>query len=197
MQLIPHSDFIDEMERTGVSLTGTSALTFGRYAETDRFWIWPWPPQDLLSLLSAILAHAAPREHCDLWRPGGIWHEDEPSFIDSIRETVLRGFAIPADHRGALRFARSESTALLGLLLSFAFAGWNVNDDLCAIPDMGDYIIRISHHAVVHVEARNTALTQSLVAHMASQGWDLPTDVPDSTFKIPSWMAVPAPEAPI
>ena len=190
MQLIPQAEFIERMEALGLAAEeAPSRLSFDQYDETDRFWLWPSPPPDLLGLLSAMFRHVAPDTYCEAWRPGGIWHEDEPSFIESIREYLLGGLSIPADHCGALRFARVEFPALAALLIAFAMGGWCVDDDVCLVPDHARYLIRLSHHGVVHVECRDRALVGPLVAHMEAEGYSLPTEVPDATFKIPAWMA--------
>jgi hypothetical protein len=196
MQLIPQAEFIARMQALGLTTEDApSRLGFGRYEETDRFWLWPWPPPDLLGLLSAMIRHVVPETFCEAWRPGGVWHEDEPSFIDSIREHLLGGLSIPAGHSGALRFERGEFAAIAALMIAFAMGGWCVDDDVCLIPDHARYIIRLSHHAVVHVECREPGLVGPLVAHMEAEGYPLPTEVPDPTFKIPPWMASDAPRA--
>ncbi len=52
MQLISQAEFIERMQAAGLTNdTEPSSLGFGRYDETDRFWVWPWPPQNLLALL--------------------------------------------------------------------------------------------------------------------------------------------------
>jgi hypothetical protein len=197
MQLVDNDAFLDSIRDGGIAVqSGWPRLSFGRYEETDRFWVWPWPPQDILGMLGAVLEHTAPTTWCDAWRPGGSWYEDDPSYPDAIRDVLLRSFAIPRHHRGALRFERSESAAVNALVLSFVMTGWNVNDDLCLIPDNRQFIVRVSHHAVFHVECRTPELVGPLVEHMSARGWPLPTDVPDSTFKIPAWMNVRDPDAP-
>jgi hypothetical protein len=196
MQLVDNTEFLEAMKTAGIIVeAGWFRLSFGRYDETNRFWVWPWPPQDLASLLTSVLQHIAPTAYWDAWRPGGVWHEDDPSYTDSVREVLLRGFAIPQNHCGALRFDRSDAESLCALVLAFAVAGWNINDDLCLVPDNRRFIVRVSHHAVLHVECREPELVGPLVAHMASQGWELPREVPDPTFKIPSWMTRPDHEA--
>lgn len=165
-----------------------SRLGFGRYNETDRFWVWPWPPPNLLGLFSAIFRHVAPDAYCEAWRPGGAWHEEEPTFIESIREYLIGGLDIPTDHRGALQFERGEFPAIAALFIAFAMGGWCVDDDICLVPDHGRYLVRLSHHGVIHVECRDPTLVGPLMAHMAAEGYPLPTEVPDETFKIPSWM---------
>jgi len=189
MQLVDSAEFLAAMQAAGIIVQPHSfALSFGRYDETDRFWIWPWPPQDLAGLLAGVFQHIAPTAYCDAWRPGGVWFEDDPSYTDAVRNTLLRGFDIPDDHRGALRFDRADASSVTALTLAFAIAGWNINDDLCLIPDNRQFIVRVSHHAVLHVECRSPALVGPLVEHMASNGWALPTQVPDRTFKAPTWM---------
>ncbi|HET7584961.1 MAG TPA: hypothetical protein VFK13_08640 [Gemmatimonadaceae bacterium] len=197
MHTVNNATFLAEMQAAGITLQpGSYRLSFGRYEETDRFWTLPWPPQDVAGLLTFVLSHVAPTTYCDAWRPGGVWHESEPSYTDAVREVLLRGFSIPPEHCGALRFDRSEATALTALVLAFSIASWNINDDLCLVPDNHQYIVRLSHHAVLHVECRVPDLVEPLVAHMASCGWDLPTEVPDPTFKVPSWISGPGRDTP-
>jgi hypothetical protein len=189
MQPVDAGDFITHMRAVGLASTDApSHLSFERSAETDRFWLWPWPPHELLGLLTAIFQHVVPDRYCDAWRPGGVWHEPDPSFIDTVREQLLSGFAIPREHPCALRFARSEFTELAALLLAFAIGGWNVDDDIVVVPDHARYLVRLSHHAVVHVQCRDPESVEPLVTHMRERGWELPTEVPDATFKVPAWM---------
>ena len=189
MQLVPQSDFVARMRAEGLTTDPEpSRLGFGRHDDTDRFWVWPWPPQNLLGLLAAIFRHVSPDEYCDAWRPGGMWHEDEPSFIDGIREYLIAGLEIPTNHRGALRFHRGQFSAVAALFIAFAMGGWNVNDDVCLVPDHARYLICLSHHGVVHVQCRESALVEPLVAHMEAEGYPLPSEVPDDTFKTPTWM---------
>src|SRR5262245_17231008 len=127
MQLIDNAEFLAAMRDAGITVEPHSfRLSFGRYEETDRFWVWPWPPQDLAGVLTAVLQHIAPTAHCDAWRPGGVWHEEDPSYTDAVRNVLIAGFDIPTDHRGALRFDRSEAASITALVLAFAIAGWNV-----------------------------------------------------------------------
>jgi len=197
MQLIPQAEFIARMKALGLAAEeAPSRLGFGRYDETDRFWLWPWPPPDLLGLLSAMFRHVAPDAYCEAWRPGGSWHEHEPTFIESTREYLLGGLSIPTEHCGALRFVRGEFPALAALLIAFAMGGWCIDDDVCLVPDHARYLIRLSHHGVVHVECRDPSLVGPLVTHMLAEGYPLPTEVPDETFKTPRWMASEPPRAP-
>ena len=197
MQLLENDTFLDSMREAGITVqSGWFRLSFGRYEETDRFWVWPWPPHDIIALFAAVLEYPTAAVYCDAWRPGGVWVEEDPSYTDSIREVLLRGHSIPPDFRGALRFDSSEVTSLIALFLAFATAGWNINDDLCVVPDHRQFLVRVSHHAVLHVECSTPELIEGLVAHMAERGWRLPTEVPDATFKIPSWMNVRDHETP-
>ena len=76
MQLVDSAEFLSAVQASGMIVQPNSfALSFGRYDETDRFWVWPWPPQDLAGLLTSVLQHIAPAAYCDAWRPGGVWHE--------------------------------------------------------------------------------------------------------------------------
>jgi hypothetical protein len=66
--------------------------------------------------------------------------------------------------------------------------GWSVAEDLYVVPDHGRYILQTDHHDVIHVSFHDARHVQHWVSEMARRGFDLSEDLPDSTFKRPSWM---------
>ena len=154
MQTVDNATFLAEMQAAGI--TSRRDGSGSRLADTTRQ-IGSGRGHGLHRIspgsFPLCCTHVAPTAYCDAWRPGGIWHEDDPAYTDSVREVLLRGFDIPHEHCGALSFARSDAAAVTALVLAFAVAGWNINDDLCLVPDKHQFIIRVSHHAVLHVSA--------------------------------------------
>jgi hypothetical protein len=65
MQPVDVSEFIAHMRAGGLaSIDAPNRPSFERAAETDRFWLWPWPPHELLGLLIAIFQHVVPDRYC-------------------------------------------------------------------------------------------------------------------------------------
>jgi hypothetical protein len=44
------------------------------------------------------------------------------------------------------------------------------------------------HHDVIHADFRSEKDVERWVGEMSKRGFDLPDDLPDATFKRPSWM---------
>src|SRR5262249_37065281 len=125
-----------------------------------------------------------------LWPRPGVWPSaaQSQSHNEGVRDVVLRGAGVPDGWRGALRFERDETDVLLAVLFANAAFGWCSADDLFFIPEHGRQLLRADHHNVVHAECRSEERVKELVAHMADQGYELPTELPDWTFKRPYWM---------
>jgi len=87
-----------------------------------------------------------------------------------------------------VEFAREEMATLVTLLFSTTIFGWSVGEDLYLVPSSGKYLMQTDHHNVVHVEFRDTADVAPWVREMQSRGFPLPGELPDETFKQPSWM---------
>jgi len=105
-----------------------------------------------------------------------------------VRDVVLRGIGIPDGWRGGIRFQRDEESALLGLLFIYQAFGCCVADDLFLIPDHGRQLIQTDHHEVLHAKCACEERIQQLVHHMSEEGYELPLEPPDGTFKRPAWM---------
>jgi hypothetical protein len=63
--------------------------------------------------------------------------------------------------------------------------GWNIGADLYIIPDHGRQIVKTDPHNVAHVYFREQATTDKFTKIMFANGFDLPEDMPDATFKQP------------
>jgi hypothetical protein len=129
---------------------------------------------------------------CYVWRHLGSW--PDPNSVDVRRPNdvvecrILEGLGVPRGTAEALTFERGELPALLSLLFSTTVFGWSVAQDLYVVPDQARHILQTDHHEVIHVSFRAAGEIQHWISDMAKRGFELPDDVPDSTFKRPSWM---------
>ena len=120
-----------------------------------------------------------------LWPRSGRWPEGglSQSYNEGVRDVVQRGAGIPDGWSGAIRFERNEVNALVAVLIASVAFGWCVDDDLFFVPDHARQLIQTDHHNVVHVECGSNEQVLELVEHMAAEGYELPTELPDETFK--------------
>jgi len=156
-----------------------------------RFWVLPadpatWP-HFAASLLSGLDEWAAGL----LWPCAGDWPDSRrsKSYNEGVRDVVLRGAGVPDEWRGAVRFERDEENVLLAVLFAYLAFGWGRDDDLFFVPDHGRQLLHTSHHDVIHAQCTSEERVQKLVGHMAKEGYELPTEPPDWTFKRPAWMS--------
>ncbi|MBN9524198.1 hypothetical protein J0H58_37755 [bacterium] len=125
-----------------------------------------------------------------LWPRSGSWPQSahSQSYHEGVRGVVLRGAGIPDGWAGAVRFERDEGDALIAVLFAAMMFGWNESDDLFFIPDHARQLLQTDHHDVIHARCRSEDRVRELVADMAAEGYELPTEPPDWTFKRPAWM---------
>jgi hypothetical protein len=57
----------------------------------------------------------------------------------------------------------------------------------------GRQLLQIDHHSVVHAECASEERVLELVADMAAEGYELPAESPDWTFKRPACMSGSSP----
>jgi hypothetical protein len=86
------------------------------------------------------------------------------------------------------RYERHEENKLIATLFTFMAFGWCVDDDLFFIPDHARQILQTDHHDVIHVICQSEKRVKELVQQMTTEGYALPTELPDWTFKRPVWM---------
>jgi hypothetical protein len=157
-----------------------------------RFWCVPDQPQRRPFFYSCVLELAGSWNSCFAWRHRGSWPSEEtlnPSRInDCIEAQLLKGVGIPLGTAAVLELQRDELNHLVSLLLITSIFGWSVGEDLYVVPDNAQYILKTDHHGVIHVEFRNEDDVNVLVSKMSEKGFPLPDDLPDETFKRPSWM---------
>jgi hypothetical protein len=161
-------------------------LAYRQNSDYGRFWVLP-QTGELVPFIHHLFAGMDAWSVCYLWFRGGRWPEANAEGVrDAIRELLFRGLGIPAGLSGALAFDVTASMHLFGVLLAQLTLAWH--DDLFVIPDHGRQFLHTDHHDVVHAYFAEKCRIAPFVEHMAAAGFDLPTDIPDWTFKRPSWM---------
>src|SRR4029079_7065354 len=128
-------------------------LTFKPDPNEDRFWEIPPEaerrPYMALSLLELMGAWSS----CYVWRPMGNWPEsaDPLRINDKVELQILSGLSIPLGTTDIVEFTRDELHKLVTLIFSTTVFGWSVGEDLQIVPDHGRFIVKTSHHNVIHV----------------------------------------------
>lgn len=165
-------------------------LCFPSGTEHARFWVLPGDQHTWPHFIAAFLGGLDPWNWGCLWPRAGRWpvpHEP-PQRNERVRRVLLPDLVPLAGQSLALRFEASELDQLTACLFGFlAFAAQGA-DDLYFIPEHGQQIIQTDHHEVVHVACREEPRIGQLVSHMSRQGYDLPTEPPDWTFRWPTWL---------
>ena len=106
---------------------------------------------------------------------------------------IRQGLGIPEGFKGAIRCTQEERARLIGVVFTHMVFGWGTTDDLFILPDHARQILHTDHHDVIHVSFAEGAAISPFVAAMKGQGYELPTELPDETFKRPGWL----PESPV
>jgi hypothetical protein len=126
-----------------------------------------------------------------VWRHLGSWPDaaaTEGSANDVVESRILQGLGLALGTSDVVAFDRGDRAALMTLLFSTTIFGWSVGEDLYVVPDHTRQFLQTDHHGVIHVSFQDVADIEPWVAEMARHGFDLPEDLPDDTFKRPSWM---------
>lgn len=131
-----------------------------------------------------------PWSSCWLWFRYGWWPDlDSPcDNKEEVRAILLCGAGAPSRLEGAARFERGERDRVLAVLFARMALGWCVRDDDYVFPDHSRAFLATDHHDVVHAQFRDRTLLQPFVRHMEANGYRLPLDVPDWTFRRPRWV---------
>jgi len=137
-------------------------------------------------------------QSCYVWRHLGSWPDpaeiDSRRINDSVELQILKGLELPLGTAAVVQFDRSERDMLITLLFSTTVFGWSVGEDLYVVPDHAQQDIQTDHHDAVHVSFREASDVKKWVDVMAAEGFDLPDEPPDETFKRPTWMGAVDPE---
>ena len=169
-----------------------SAVLDFREGSESRFWLVPSEPERRPHLIASLLELMGEWQTCYVWRHLGSW--PDPSSVDASRVNdviecrILQGLGLPLGTADVVMFDRRDLPALIALLFSTTVFGWSVGEDTYVVPDHGRHILQTDHHEVIHVSFQDAGEVERWVSTMAQRGFDLPEDVPDPTFKRPSWM---------
>jgi hypothetical protein len=168
----------------------SAVLTFKPDPGLNRFWVVPPQPERRPYFLALMLDLAGDWRSCWVWRHMGSWPErpdpDRPN--NRVEFQILKGIGMPMGTGDIAEFERAERDQLITLLFSTTIFGWSVGEDLYVVPNHTQYIIKASHHNVVHLSFRNLNDLQQFINGMEEEEFWLPKVVPDPTFKIPEWM---------
>jgi hypothetical protein len=199
MEVLSNEDYLNWAASVGIGFDsrfpGAQVLGFHPARYFARFWTLPDDPGAWPHFASCLLRGLDEWGAVYLWPRSGQWPrtEKDSSRNERVRDVILRGAGIPTGLSGAIRFSRNEEDTILALIFaSFAF-GCYIGDDVYVIPEHGRQLLRTDHHGVVHARCLDEQRIEALVAHMAGAGYELPTELPDVTFKWPSWMGAPPP----
>jgi hypothetical protein len=107
---------------------------------------------------------------------------------DIVECRILKGLGLPLGTADVIEFGREELDKLVTLMFSTTIFGWSVGEDLYVVPNQGRVLLQTDHHNVIHAVFKDPGDVQHWVETMESEGFPLPERVPDSTFRIPSWM---------
>jgi hypothetical protein len=156
----------------------------------NRFWVLPEDPAAWPHFAASLLEGLDDWEAGFLWPRSGAWPAfgRSESYNEGVRDVMLRAAGIPDGWPGAVRFGRDEEGALVAVLFVYLAFGWCVDDDLYFVPEHRRQLLQTDHHDVIHAQCTSEERVQALVAHMAGEGYALPTEPPDEMFKRPAWM---------
>jgi len=158
----------------------------------SRFWCVPPQPELRPYLIASLLEQMGDWQPCYAWRHLGSW--SDPSAVDMrhandvVELRILKGLGIPLGTADVVAFDRNDLDTLATLLFSTTVFGWSVGEDLYVVPDHARQVLQTDHHGVNHVSFRAADEIGHWVSEMARRGFDLPDELPDATFKRPSWM---------
>jgi hypothetical protein len=170
----------------------SAVLTFTAGSRDARFWSVPSAPERRPHFLESLLELLGDWSSCPVWRHMGSWPDlanvDPLRVNDRVEYQILKALGLPLGTADVVEFSRAEFDVLLTLLFSTTIFGWSVGEDLYVVPNHGRYLLQTDHHDVVHVEFRDENDIERWVTRMAECGFPLPDELPDETFKQPSWM---------
>ena len=169
----------------------SAVLEFSRGSDS-RFWVVPPEPERRPHLIASLLELMGDWHLCYVWRHLGSWPNPSTVDVRRVNEVVelriLQGLGLPLGTADVVIFDRVDLPTLITLLFSTTVFGWSVGEDLYVVPDHGRHVLQTDHHEVIHVSFHDSGEIGHWVSQMAQRGFDLPEDVPDATFKRPSWM---------
>jgi|SRR5678815_4983169 len=194
MKTVDESEFLRWTNSVGLFIDDrypqSNVLGFRREPELARFWEVPLEPEVRPYFVASLLELMGQWQSCFVWRHLGIWPAAaEGSRInDMVELELLKGLGLPLGTADVAQFSRAEFAKLTTLIFATTIFGWSVGEDLYVIPNDGRYLLQTDHHGVIHVSFAAEADLEHFVKGMEAREYVLPDDIPDATFKRPSWM---------
>jgi hypothetical protein len=190
MKTVSAQEFSDWAAENGINVE-EGFLSILPNRPYTRFWVFPPDPAMLPHFINTLLVGLDKWKTGLLWPRSGKWFEKGQFSAENegVRDTVLSGVGVPKSFKGALQFDQTESDSVISILFVYLVFHWCGDDDLFFIPDHARQVLQTDHHDVVHVECLSEEQIEKFVAHMASEGYELPTELPDETFIRPAWMS--------
>lgn len=156
----------------------------------DRFWCIPPEPQRRPYFFRCILQAFGAWSSFRCWRHLGSWPaEPDPQRLnDQVEHAIVSGLGLPLGTADIVEFSRDEEITLIALLLSTSIFGWSAGDDLFLVPDSAAGFLQVDHHGVVHASFQSKDMMTTVIQFMDAEGFALPDEPPDETFRVPDWM---------
>jgi hypothetical protein len=158
----------------------------------SRFWVVPAQSERRPYFIASLLELMGEWQTCYAWRHLGGWPfrgSVEPRRVnDAVELRILEGLGMPLGTADVVVFDLNDFDTLTTLLFSTTIFGWSGGQDLYVVPNHARQVLQTDHHGVIHVSFRDPSDTGHWVAEMSRRGFDLPDELPDATFKRPSWM---------
>ena len=194
MKRIKENKFMEIIRQVGITVDSrypkSAVLFFEKNSKISRFWEIPVEARKTTYFIETILAALDPWKKIYVWKHMGSWVTkiNGERLNDDVQAVIYHGIGITENNADILEFKRNELTELVTLTFNQLVFGWHVGDDLYIIPDHGHQMIKTDHHDVVHVSFREQVAMNKYIHTMADNGFELPEDIPDETFKRPDWM---------
>jgi hypothetical protein len=196
MRTVREAEFLRWAEGSGLGLDPqypqSAVLTFRPDTAEARFWCVPAEPERRPYFVASLLELMGEWQSCFAWRHLGNWpgvHDVDPRRINDVVEVrILAALGLPLGTADVVEFSRDDLDTLITLLFATTIFGWSLREDLYVVPDHARHILQTDHHHVIHVSFRAADSVDAWVSSMAQRGFPLPDELPDETFKRPTWM---------
>ena len=152
-----------------------------------RFWTFPATAEALDTFFRCVLNAIAAEQAAYLWPRCAVWEYLLENVADLASDSPFRPF-LASSGSFAISVPPGEPDRLIEFFQFVSEFGWKVCHDLYVIPEDRAVVAYISHHAVFHVSAKQEATLERIIGEMEKNGFSLPKELPDATFKRPDWM---------
>ena len=193
MNRVDKEKFFDIVKQKGIRVElgpDCAYLCFEADPKISRFWETPKEASEIPYFVKTILDALDAWDSAYVWKRLGGWAfaARGKDLNEDVQAVIYGGIGIGDKDSHILQFNKGELIQLVTLIFNKLVFGWNVEDDLYVIPDHGRQIVQTDHHKAVHVSFSDEATVRKFVDKMAEEGFALPKDPPDETFKRPDWM---------